>query len=189
MFFIKADTPYWQLIIPLIIMGFGFGIASPARTTVVLTTPPPGLTGMAAGVNTAAGQSGYAIGTVLSSILVTQFADRAFIQQLEQNDVPEQIIIAVNNAFQDVFSRAIAGNMTNLPKDLAAQIAVGFGDAFASGLATTFVIVAVVLALSAVAVYLGMHTGLKASFISQPLSAQSNLVAAQKTDVAPEKQP
>jgi MFS family permease len=78
LFFLQPTTPYWQIMIPMLIMGFGFGISAPPRTVVVLTTPPPGLTGMAAGVNTAAGQSGYALGIVLSSILITLFADQRF---------------------------------------------------------------------------------------------------------------
>lgn len=170
MFFIQPTTPYWQLLLPLLIMGFGFGIAAPARTVVVLTTPPPGLTGMAAGINTAAGQSGFALGVIVSSILVTLFADRYFIRQLEQTNAPAQVLQAASIVFQDIFSRAMAGDLTRLPEDLAQQVVLRFDDAFTAGLALTFVVVGLVLALTAFAIFVGMNKGLKGSFISQPLT-------------------
>ncbi len=169
MFFVQATTPYWQFILPLLFVGFGLGTAAPARTTVVLTISPPGLTGMAAGVNTAAGQSGFAAGTILSSVLVTFFADRAFVAQLTQINAPPAVIQAANKLFQETFARAISGNLTRLPDELAKQIAIGFGDAFAQGMAMAFVVIGILMFLSAAAIFLGMNKGLKATFISQPL--------------------
>ncbi len=80
----RPETSYWFLLVPMTLIGFGFGLAIPARTQVVLSAPPPELVGSAAAINTASGQSGYALGVVLSSILVTQLADLAFLRRLAQ---------------------------------------------------------------------------------------------------------
>ncbi|TAH50420.1 MAG: MFS transporter [Chloroflexota bacterium] len=173
MFFIQPTTPYWQLIVPMLIMGFGFGVSAPPRTVVVLTTPPPGLTGMAAGVNTAAGQSGFALGVVLSSILVTLFADQNFKQQLEQTNAPPQVMNAATRVFQEFFSRAMSGDLTRLPENLAQQVTLSFGNAFTVGLAMTFVVIAIILAITGVVIFLGMNKGLKGSFVTRPVGGQN----------------
>jgi MFS family permease len=36
MSFIQVDTSYWFLLVPITLIGFGFGLATPARTQVVL---------------------------------------------------------------------------------------------------------------------------------------------------------
>ncbi len=170
MFFVQVSTPYWQLIIPLGIIGFGLGIAAPARTTVVLTNATPGMTGMAAGVNTAAGQSGFTLGILISSYMVTYFADMAFLRQLEQNGAPAAVIQSVAAIFQKTFASAISGNLTALPDEIAKQVVIGFSDAFAAGMVVTFILLAIVLLAAAIAVLVGMNKGLKASLIDQPLS-------------------
>jgi len=170
MFFVQVSTPYWQLIIPLGIIGFGLGLAAPARTTVVLTNATPGMTGMAAGVNTAAGQSGFTLGILISSYMVTYFADMAFLRQLEQNGVPAVVIQSIAAIFQQTFASAISGNLTTLPDAIAQQIVIGFSDAFAAGMVVTFSLLAIVLLAAAIAVLVGMNKGLKASLIDQPLS-------------------
>ncbi len=184
MYFVQATTPYWQLILPLFAMGFGFGIAAPARTVVVLTNAPPGLTGMAAGVNVAAGQSGFTLGIILSSLMLTEFASRGVASQLEQLGASPNLVQAAGHFFQTVFSRAIAGNMTRAPEDLAKQVAVAFGDVFTSAMVATFLVVAFVLALSAFVVYVGMSRGLKASFISEPFNARNKPTGAEPANKA-----
>ncbi len=87
--FVQVESSYWFLLVPITLIGFGFGLASPARTQVVLSAPPVDLSGSAGAVNTATGQLGYALGVVLSSILVTQLADFAFLKPLVQAGVPE----------------------------------------------------------------------------------------------------
>ena len=90
--FVRVDTSYWSLLAPITLIGFGVGLALPARTQVVLAAPPPELVGSAAAINTASGQSGYALGVILSSLLVTQLADLAFLKPLAQAGVPEAVL-------------------------------------------------------------------------------------------------
>jgi MFS family permease len=169
LFILEPDTPYWQLILPFLVMGFGFGIATPARTTVVLTVSPPELTGMAAGVNSAAGQSGFALGAIISSLLVTVFAGQSFVQQLEQTNASPEVIQAASVIFQDAFARVISGNIEQLPESLAEQITLAFGPAFTAGLSAMYVVVAAMLGITAVIVYFGMNRGLKGTLVERPL--------------------
>ena len=76
--FVQVELSYWFLLVPITLIGFGLGLATPARTQVVLSAPPVDLSGSAGAVSTASGQLGYALGVVLSSMLVTQLADFAF---------------------------------------------------------------------------------------------------------------
>ncbi len=173
LFFLQPDTPYWQLILPIAIMGLGFGIATPARTVVVLTIPPPGIVGVSAGINTAAGQSGFTLGTIISSILVTVFANRYFVEQLVQSQVPLNIIKEVDIVFQDVFARVISGNLTHLPDSLVDKVTVSFSEAFSVGLGHTYLVIALLLVATAAVIFVGMTKGLKGTLISQPIGTHT----------------
>lgn len=168
LYFLRPDTPYWQVFFPLLVMGFGFGIAIPARTVVVLTTPPPGIVGMSAGVNSAAGQSGFALGTILSSVLVTLFANQHFADQLKAANVPKSVIDTLAPIYQNVFARVIAGNLTNLPESVADQVTLRFGEAFSVGLGQAYLVMALITAAAAVVVFIAMSKGLKGT-LAEPL--------------------
>lgn len=161
--FLRVDTPYIYLIIPMLVMGFGLGIATVARTVVVLTAPPPGLVGMAAGINSAAGQSGFTLGILISSALVTFFADRHFLQALKETNAPQSMIDAASNAFQNLFSRAMSADYSRVPEGVQETILATFAQSFAVGLAQTFLVLGIVVAVAAVIIYFGMSKGLKAS--------------------------
>ncbi len=171
--FLTPTTPYFFMILPLLVMGFGFGIAGPARTVVVLTVPPPELVGMAAGVNSAAGQSGFALGTIISSLFVTVFAGQNFQNEMHAAGIPDTVIRAVSNVSQDVFSRVISGDLTRLPADVAAQAIVPFENAFTVGLGQAYLVVGIILILTAVVIFFGMNKGLRATFITPPAGGKA----------------
>jgi len=147
----------------MVVMGFGLGIATVARTVVVLTAPPPGLTGLAAGINSAAGQSGFTLGIILSSMLVTRFASQHFIDKLKQTNAPQAVIVAATKAFQDLFSVAFSIDYANLPRSIEPVFAKLFGEAFTQGLGQTYLVFGIATVVAGVAVFLGMSKGLKAS--------------------------
>ncbi len=79
---LTVDTPLAWLALPILLTGLGLGIAGPARTTVILNTPPRRLVGTGAAINSAAGQSGFALGVIFSSLLITTLADGALRAEL-----------------------------------------------------------------------------------------------------------
>jgi hypothetical protein len=44
--FVQVETSYWFLLVPIMLIGFGFGLAVPAQTQVILSAPPPELAGV-----------------------------------------------------------------------------------------------------------------------------------------------
>jgi MFS family permease len=163
MSFIQVETSYWFLLVPITMIGFGFGLATPARTQVVLSAPPPELAGSAAAINTASGQSGYALGVILSSILVTQLADFAFLKPLAQAGVPEEVLVQIQEALPSIFNRTASSQYPNLPQAVLDLASARYDQAFATGMGQMFLACAVLMFLAAGAIYLGMHRGLRAA--------------------------
>jgi MFS family permease len=163
MSFVQVETSYWFLLVPITLIGFGFGLATPARTQVVLSAPPPELAGSAAAINTAAGQSGYALGVVLSSILVTQLADFAFLKPLAEAGIPEQVLTQIKAALPSIFSRTASSQYPSVPQAVLDMASASYDQAFATGMGQMFLACAVLMFLAAGAIYLGMHRGLRAS--------------------------
>ncbi len=161
--FVQPETSYWFMIVPFTSFGIGFGLGIPTRTQVVLSAPPPELAGSAGAINTAAGQSGYALGVVISSLLVTQLADSAFLKPLAQAGVPEATIQKIEDALPDILSRASTGDIARLPQAVLDLVAVKYDQAFATGMGQMFLLLAGFMFISAAATYLGMHRGLQAS--------------------------
>jgi DHA2 family methylenomycin A resistance protein-like MFS transporter len=62
LFVAKADTPYWQLFIPFLIMPIGMGMAVPAMITGILSSVDKSLSGTASAVLNTIRQTGGAIG-------------------------------------------------------------------------------------------------------------------------------
>lgn len=166
--FTQVDSPYWFFIAPMLVMGFGFGLAVPVRTQVVLAAPPPDLVGSAAAINTAAGQSGYALGVVLSSVLVTQLADSAFLRPLAAAGVSESVVQQIKDALPSVVNRAMAGDYPNLPAPILALAQSTYLQAFTTGLGQMYLVFALITFITAAVIFFGMRRGLKAS-VAMPL--------------------
>lgn len=169
--FIQPETPYWHLLVPFILTGFGFGMAIPARTQVVLSAPPPELAGSAAAVNSASGQSGYALGVILSSLLVTQLADTAFLKSLVQAGAAETTLNQIKPALLTIFSRTASGDYPNVPQGVLDLASANYDQAFASGMGQMFLVVAILMFLAAAVIYLGMNRGLRAA-VALPIDSE-----------------
>ena len=124
--------------------------------------------GSGAAINSAAGQSGYALGVIFSSFLVTALSDNVYRSLLQTADLPGNVATQLDSAWQSVFARAMSGNLTNLPPDAAQWVTAHFAPAFTTGLAQTVLIMAGVVAGVAIFIFVGMERGLKGSFITPP---------------------
>jgi MFS family permease len=167
--FVQINTPFWFLVIPVTCIGFGFGVAVPARTQIVLSAPPTHLLGSAAAVNAAAGQSGYALGVALSSAMVTQLADFHFIRLLEQAGVSPAVIDRVKEALPSLAARTIAADYPNVPEFISNLVTIAYEAAFTTGMTQMFLIMGIGLAIAAAAIYLFMSRGLRAT-IAPPVN-------------------
>lgn len=78
---IAIDTPWWAIVIGLVIYGMGVGLATAQLTGVVLADVPVQQSGQASGTQSTSRQVGSALGiailgTILFSTLGSQFADK-----------------------------------------------------------------------------------------------------------------
>jgi hypothetical protein len=165
---IQVDTPLAFLILPIGVLGLGLGISGPARTSVIISAPPPRLIGSGAAINSAAGQSGYALGVIVSSFLVTMLADGALRARLQQANLPSEVMTQIESVWKSAFARALSGAYTGLPPEAAQWATTQFGPAFTSGLAQTLLIMAGFVTVAAIVIFVGMPRGLQGSLITMP---------------------
>lgn len=157
MSFIQASTPYWLLVFPITLMGFGFGVAVPARTQIVLAAPPVALVGSAAAVNAASSQSGSALGIVVSSALVTRLADAIFLRTLSANGVPGAGGEQIEAAAADLAQRLLGGGYPIPPPFVLDLAQAGYDKAFTTGLGQMFLVLAAITVLTAAVSYFGIR--------------------------------
>jgi hypothetical protein len=162
---LEVDSPFWVMLVPITLIGLSGGLGGPARTTVVMSSPPQGLVNGAAAVNTAAGQAGYVLGVIVSSVLVTQYADNLFINELTAAGVPAETVTQVSAALQNISARLIATIYPALPETVTKLTGVSYASAYTNGMTQMFFVVAIGMFITALALYIGMRRGLRASFI------------------------
>lgn len=162
---LKIDSSYWVMLVPITLIGLAAGLGGPARTQVVLGAPPEGLVSQAAAVNTAAGQAGYSLGVILSSVLVTQYADRLFLTGLTAAGVPADIITRIWDGLHNFTIRFIATVYPELPEEVTRITSVSYANAFTSGMTQMFMWVSITMFVIALMMYAGMHRGLRASLV------------------------
>lgn len=163
-----TTMPLAYLFIPFGVVGLGLGITAPARTSVILTTPPPRLIGSGAGINSAAGQAGYALGVITSSLFLSGLAGSALASQLRQAGVPQTAIAQLQSAWGGVFARAMSGDYSKLPAGVDQAITAHFAPAFTTALGQTMLVMGGLAAAAAVAIYVGMERGLQGSMMQAP---------------------
>jgi hypothetical protein len=161
--FLEVDSSYWIMIVPVTLIGVAGGLGGPARTQVVLSAPPEGLVGEASAVNTAAGQAGYSLGVIVSSVLVTRYADRIFLDALAAAGVPAETVSRISAALSDMLLRLVANVYPQLPETVTQLTGVSYAEGFTSGMTRMFFWVALAMFVSALLLFFGMHRGVRAS--------------------------
>ena len=153
---IRRDTSSWQMLIPVFAIGYGFGISSPVRAQVILSTPPSNLVGASAAVNTATGQLGYALGITTSSAIIIRLADTTFLRTLEQAGVSQTVIDEVSQSLPEFAARAAEADYAALPPSLDEFAAFGYASAWTASMAQMFLRFGIAMLVGAAAVYLAM---------------------------------
>lgn len=162
---IQPETPFWVMLIPILVLGFGFGVATPARAQVILSTPPVTLVGGAAAINTATGQLGNAIGVTLASVIVTQLADAAFLVVLQAAGVSQSILNQVRSVLPDFnqvrayvpeLAASPAAPTATIPETVIKLIKMDYAGAWTSGLGRLFFIFGIAMLVGAGIVYVVM---------------------------------
>jgi MFS transporter, DHA2 family, multidrug resistance protein len=176
---LKSDSSYWVALVPITLIGLGAGLGGPARTQVVLSSPPEGLVVGAAAVNLAAGQAGYSLGVIVSSVLVTQFANRFFLSGLTSAGVPADIVTRLSGILQDTSARLAAAAYPHLPEAVTTLTRSAYEQAFTSGMTQMYFLVGIMMFLAALVLFIGMRRGLRATLAIPLRKTQTTTTAGQ----------
>jgi MFS family permease len=148
----RADTPYILMLVPIFVMGIGFGLATPVRAQVVLSAPPANLIGAAAAVNNATGMLGYALGIAISSGFVMRLADASMVGTLEEAGIDPLTIDKIVATLPDYATRAAQATYAVLPQ--AAQIVpIDYASAWMDGLNNLYLSFGLAMLIGAVVVF------------------------------------
>ena len=183
---LTVDTALAYLMLPIALIGLGFGLAGPARTSVILSAPPQRLIGSGAGINSAAGQSGFALGVMVSSLLVTTLADSALRTQLQAANLPRATRAQLDKLWTDVFARSMSGTNIGLSDEASRWMQMQFAPAFTAGLSDTLLIMALMVAAVAVFIFVAMERGLRGSLM-QPIVRPAESTPAESQDEIQQK--
>ena len=137
MAFIRSDSAYIWMLLPIFTMGIGFGLAAPVRAQVVLSAPPANLVGASAAVNNATGQLGYALGIAISSGFVMRLADASMVESLYEAGISPVTIEKVVAALPDYITRAAQATYAALP-EAAKIVPIDYANAWMDGLSNMF---------------------------------------------------
>lgn len=181
--FIRPETPFWIMLLPIVILGFGFGVATPARAQIILSAPPITLVGASAAINTAAGQLGNALGVTTASVVITELANTAYLAALQVAGVGRTVLDQVRAALPSAVTQAAEAGYAW--PEVTRQIGIArYADAWMSGWGQLFMGLGVATLIAAAVIYMvmvrpGRGRGLVADV---PLTASTS---SNESDTAP----
>ncbi len=138
-----AAMPYWTMVIPLAMLGFGIATVLTTAADLVLKVAPPARVGAATGVSETSFELGTAMGIALMGSLLTM--SYQWLLNLPAGTPPDAASATAESISQ--VPEAIAG----LPADQAAGILAAASEAFTSGIMITAIVAGLLLSLGAVA--------------------------------------
>jgi hypothetical protein len=115
------------------------------------------MVGGTAAVNTAAGQAGYMLGVIISSVLVTQHAGRIFIDGLTAAGVSPDVVSEITAGLATTTGRLMVAQYPGLPAVVQGLTDVSYANAFTSGMTSMFGVVAVGMFATAIATFFVMR--------------------------------
>jgi len=147
--YLTADSAYWHIGGSLGLMGLGLGMVLPQATNGILASVPRERAGMGSAVNDGVSELGGSLGVaVLGSLLAVGY--RNSIEQAITaagdaiSTVPADVVTAVRESLA-AGSLAVA----QLPPEMAAPIRTVAGRAFVSGMTTSLIVAALIVAVGA----------------------------------------
>lgn len=157
---LEADTPYWFFVIGLVLFGVGMGLAGTPATTAITSSLSRAKQGVASALNDTAREMGSAFGiAILGSVLNQAYRDgMADTVAALPPAIAERVLASV--AF------TAAPEVQSNPA--AAPVVAAARDAFVSGVGAAVLVGSVVLAITAIAVFVRTPRGERRS-IREPM--------------------
>ena len=140
---IRADSSYGSLVMPMVLVGSGLALIAVPQSALFVQEAPPGALGPVTAFRTTTGQFGFALGFAASGAMVDGFGSA---------NLHEQVLklgsTTVWSSELEAKVRAVLGSgMLSHAKDLPAKAIEVMSDTYASGLAGTLVVAALLVGL------------------------------------------
>ncbi len=139
---LTVGGPYWTLLVPLALLGFGFGSVLTTASDVVLKAAPPERAGAAVGVSETSFELGGAMGIALLGSALTVLYQAAL-------RIPVGIPPDVAASSRETLSASGPG-LAHWPTDLLTLLHEAIEDAFTTSLSITAIAAALALAAATV---------------------------------------
>ena len=95
---------------------------------------------------------------IVSSVLVTQYADSVFLHGLAKAGVPTGFVSRMAGTLQNFLARLFASAYPNLPEAVTQLTGVSYDNAYTSGMTQMFLWVGIAMFVVALAMYIGMRS-------------------------------
>ena len=140
---IRADSPYGSLVMPMALVGSGLALIAVPQSALFVQEAPPGSLGPVTAFRTTTGQFGFALGFAASGAMVDGFGSANLHEQALKLGST-----TVWSSELEAKVRAVLGSgMLGHAKDLPPKAIEVMTDTYASGLAGTLLVAALVVGL------------------------------------------
>jgi MFS family permease len=140
---VRADTPYASFILPLLLVGTGLAFLSVPQSALFVQEAPQRYFGSVTAFRTTTGQLGFALGFAASGALVNGFGFASLRDRLLQLGARPEQIPALEAKVRAALSSGVLTHSHGAPSKAIEVIT----SSYASGLAGTMLVVALLVAL------------------------------------------
>ncbi len=152
--FVEPGAGYVGFVIPCILVGAGFVIATTVRTAIIFASVPRGLPATAAALNEASISVGTRVGTVLVTAIVAEAALAAYTASLPS--LPTAETDRLVGAFADLLAAVGTPSFQALAGNLDAGSVSAYAEAYASAVRLVLVLGAVVAIVGGLVAWLSL---------------------------------
>jgi MFS transporter, DHA2 family, multidrug resistance protein len=147
---IRPEMPYWPLILPLALFGFGYLVAQTAWTNTFMTAMPDAVVGASAGIIKATGVAGSTLSGALLGTVLLNFGQSSFERRLEDLGLSGSQVTAATDALNVVLLADAAIDRSIPPSPiLEAGLLSVYHESYAVGVAVAMLVAGVVCLLTA----------------------------------------
>jgi MFS family permease len=140
---IRADSSYSSLVMPMVLVGSGLAFMAVPQSTLFVQEAPPGSLGPVTAFRTTTGQFGFALGFAASGAMVNGFGAA----NLHEQVLKLGSTTALSSELEAKVRAALGSGMLSHAKGLPAQAIQVMSDTYASGLAGTMLVSALLVGL------------------------------------------
>jgi hypothetical protein len=140
---IRADSTYISLVMPMVLVGSGLAFMAVPQAALFVQEAPPGSLGPVTAFRTTTGQFGFALGFAASGAMVNGFGAA----NLHEQVLKLGATTVWSSELEAKVRAALGSGMLSHAKGLPAQAIQLMSDSYASGLAGTMLVAALLVGL------------------------------------------